>query len=96
MQQMCTTDVQQSIKLLIIEYQKGHTSYKERAHFLVVKTGGEVPCLSASPFPLPLLINFGSIVKLVLAVLVFPLVFMLFFTNYAIFFCAFSFLALQI
>ena len=27
--------LRQSIELLIIEYQKGHTSYEERAHYLV-------------------------------------------------------------
>ena len=29
--------LRESIKLLIIEYQKGHTSYEKRAHFLVFK-----------------------------------------------------------
>ena len=40
--------LRQSIKLLIIEYQKGHTSYEERAHFLVLKKVG-VPCPGAFP-----------------------------------------------
>ena len=34
--------LQQSMKLLTVEYQKGHTSYEERAHFLVfIKGGGQ-------------------------------------------------------
>ena len=45
--------LRQSIKLLIIEHQKGHKSYEERAHFLVLKKGGhrtQVPSLcSAAP-----------------------------------------------
>ena len=42
MQQMCMyLTLQQSMKLLTVEYQKGHTSYEERAHFLVfIKWGG--------------------------------------------------------
>ena len=32
--------LRQSIKLLTIEYQKGHASYEERAHFLVFKKVG--------------------------------------------------------
>ena len=32
--------LRRSIKLLTIEYQKGHTSYEERAHFLVSKNWG--------------------------------------------------------
>ena len=32
--------LRQNIKLLTIEYQKGHTSYEERAHFLVFKKVG--------------------------------------------------------
>ena len=32
--------LRQSIKLLIIEHQKGHKSNEERAHFLVLKKGG--------------------------------------------------------
>ena len=36
--------LRQSIKLLIIEYQEGHTFYEERAYFLVFKkVGGTVP-----------------------------------------------------
>ena len=40
--------LRQSIKLLIIGYQKGHTSYEERAHFLVFKKVG-APCPSVPP-----------------------------------------------
>ena len=36
---MCLT-LRQSIKLLIIEYQKVHIPYEERAHFLVFKKVG--------------------------------------------------------
>ena len=36
--------LRQSIKLLTIEYQKGHTSYEERECFLVFKKVGEL-CL---------------------------------------------------
>ena len=44
--------LRQSIKLLIIEYQKGHTSYEERAHFLVLKKRAPVPSpLSRPQFP---------------------------------------------
>ena len=56
MQQMCMyLTLQQSMKLLTVEYQKGHTSYEERAHFLVfIKWGGGsvpkqcTPCSAAS------------------------------------------------
>ena len=46
MQQMYVyLTLQQSIKLLAIEYQKGHTCYEERAYFLVFnkRGGGTVP-----------------------------------------------------
>ena len=56
MQQMLYLKLRQSIKLLIIEYQKGHTPCEERAHFLVFKKSrGTVPqCplfCSAAPDP---------------------------------------------
>ena len=53
----------QSIKLLTIEYQKGHTSYEERAHFLVFKkVGNNVPqCLPCFTAPCPLHYNMLSI-----------------------------------
>ena len=54
MQQMLYLKLLQSIKLLIIEYQKGHTPCEERAYFLVfTKVGGTVPqCpLPCSPDP---------------------------------------------
>ena len=42
--------LRQSIELLIIEYQRGHTSYEERAHYLVFEKvwgcGGGAPCPS--------------------------------------------------
>ena len=51
---VCLT-LRQSIKLLIIEYQKGHISYEERAHFLVFKkVGGGAPCPSVPCVPRPL------------------------------------------
>ena len=43
--------MRQSIKLLTIEYQKGRTSYEERAHFLVFKKKGP---LCPPPIPRPL------------------------------------------
>ena len=54
--------LRQSIKLLTIEYQKGHTSYKERAHFLVFKkVGGGAPCPSAPLVPRPLGLNYNGL-----------------------------------
>ena len=45
--------LQQSIKLLTIEYQKGHTFCDERAHFLVFnKVGGHRAPVPPAPQPL--------------------------------------------
>ena len=47
--------LRQSIKLLTIEYQRGHTSYEERAHFLVFKKWRGAPYPSAPLFFSPCL-----------------------------------------
>ena len=74
MQQMCMyLTLQQSMKLLTVEYQKGHTSYEERAHFLVFKQwggGGSMPmqctpCSAASVRNSDFQVKFGRLGYLV-------------------------------
>ena len=48
---------QQSIKLLTIEYQKGHTPYEEWAHFLVQKVEGGGHRAPVPPFHGPRLLE---------------------------------------